>query len=378
MSKQKQAPAVDVRRRNNGKSTPADELKDVLSQPVARTEIRVVLDEADPNPEATIEEVLADHSGPAEPNDAAPIGFVAQEIATVPSERLPAESIPTPEPSTDAVAEATSLSEEIEAVLQTADPKIAASLRSMMAFAERMAAIKSGAAVTAEDAAVMMDAVDDPGGFVFRHIVKELMARTPSILAWVSNQKYVPRNLILVVMHTPNGIPGITDQLVRSVLELHPMEITGAARGFSLEGDSKVEYRENRSSIEMRFNEMYGRAIGKAFETWGRRIKTAGINSSTTVDFMLIEPDATHRLVLDAWHCERMYPALMETDIAQRQFGGVVEAGPLCVTWGGKVTYLEDLSVAQKLLSEIDVRCRNPYLVDAADAFENPEASDAV
>ncbi|SAK83479.1 hypothetical protein AWB81_04212 [Caballeronia arationis] len=129
----------------------------------------------------------------------------------------------------------------------------------------------------------------------------------------VLNEGYRAKNLILIVTRLAGSLSSELNESIKSTLELFPHVIEGAARGFTINLDSKAVYEPIASSLRMTFDERAGRAIGKLFETWGREIGRVGVGAHTTVDFMLVEPDATGRLVLDAWNCRSMFPEGMTT-----------------------------------------------------------------
>jgi hypothetical protein len=182
---------------------------------------------------------------------------------------------------------------------------------------------------------------------------------------WVKNQAFINKNLILVVLRTPKSIPAIPEGTIKQVLEMHPAEITGLARGYNLgtKAGNRLDYTPNRSEVQLAFGEKYGRVLGKLFETWGERLGAIGLSDNTTVDFMLIEPDPTHTLVVDAWKCSDMYPAGCSSIDAIRDSRIDRSPGLIYVPWGGVVTRSAVVDAeAQVLLSQLILASANPYV----------------
>jgi hypothetical protein len=169
----------------------------------------------------------------------------------------------------------------------------------------------------------------------------------------VPNEGYRAKNLILIVTRQAGSLASQLNESIKSTLELFPHVIEGAARGFKINLDSKAAYEPTASSLRMTFDERTGRAIGKLFETWGREIGRVGVGAHTTVDFMLVEPDATGRLVLDAWNCRSMFPAGMTTSHGARHLHGTRDYASLSTTWNGNVQLMEDPSAAQALVDRM-------------------------
>lgn len=195
--------------------------------------------------------------------------------------------------------------------------------------------------------------------------------------SWVSNQSYVPKNLILFVIRTPKvPIPGIPSDMLKRVLEMHPISITGLKRSFKTR-DRDLTRTQQRfeavpSVVRMEFGEKYGRAIGKMFEAMARRVCAVAVNDNTTVDFMLVEPDTTHNFVLDAWLCTDMWPSEVENIDGVRDITSSKDPAHVDVTWSGHVDRSDKIDEqAQALLAEFIVASANPY--DGA-AFVNSVA----
>lgn len=128
-----------------------------------------------------------------------------------------------------------------------------------------------------------------------------------SMESWVSNQAYVPRNLIAVVVRNlPPHAEGdrTVPETLRAILELHPQSITGLKTAF---GPEAVEIFPT-----VVLQERYGRPIDKFFWWWYNKYREQWFEDEfphdSTIDVMFIEPDPTHTVAAQAFFCYDMYP----------------------------------------------------------------------
>ena len=159
----------------------------------------------------------------------------------------------------------------------------------------------------------------------------------PDLETWVTNQAYVPRNLIAVV--TRKITPFRDDEqsfseCVRAILELHPISIKGFWTGFSEMGPYEPE-------PTIRVAEKYGRPVDRMLMYWRAQhelyahgsfrvtgdTETRLTKENVTVDVMFIEPDPTHTAVVNAWHGIELYPATYDGLESKRDLMGL--PGPL-------------------------------------------------
>lgn len=138
----------------------------------------------------------------------------------------------------------------------------------------------------------------------------------PDISEWISNQVYVPRNLIVAVTRNVS-----TDQdngelyagMIKAVLELHPYSIDGFWTGFTEDGFFAPDPR-------FKLCEKYGRPVDRLLTHWRRDYncyqhiahpvqgKERPTKEQCTIDVMFIEPDPTCTKVVQAWHMFQMFP----------------------------------------------------------------------
>lgn len=185
--------------------------------------------------------------------------------------------------------------------------------------------------------------------------------------SWVSNQSYFPKNLLLFVTRTPKvAIPGVPGDMLTRALELHTLSITGLKRGFRTHARDATRatqrFEPHVSCVRMEFCEKQDRVIGKMFEKVARRVCQLGVNENSTIDFMLIEPDATHTRVIDAWHCTDMWPSEAENADGERELSSARDPAHVDVTWSGVVERSDQIDTqAQELLDAFIVASSNPY-----------------
>jgi len=162
---------------------------------------------------------------------------------------------------------------------------------------------------------------------------------------WISNQAYIRRNVIPVVLAYPEFMTYMPDSqkwidAYKALIELHPLTIDGLSSGLTVETDEHAiggagEMQEEitnvvraRSSLAFTFKEKAGKSIQKYLDAVIRYgymdpdtkkplvikhflpaqseigIYTPNFYTGTVI---FIEPDITHRSVVDAWLCTNMF-----------------------------------------------------------------------
>lgn len=223
---------------------------------------------------------------------------------------------------------------------------------------------------------------------------------TPDLTSWVSNQAYVRRNLICLLVEAPSAFQNLDQPdywvgTLRSLVELQALSITGLNMEMTVEtadtnpvgggGQVQEEFTNvtmQRSNPTFRWNERYGLAIYNFLTGWVRycmmdpESKVASVNTipGNAVPDMLadryaatmafIEPDPTHTKVNKAWLCANMFP--------KNSIGGSL-AGQRELTQGGEIGTLDVEFTAlaqqsngvkafcQQLLNSINITNANPY-----------------
>lgn len=163
--------------------------------------------------------------------------------------------------------------------------------------------------------------------------------------AWISNQAYVKRNIIPVVLDYPKFFDFLKEKekfisAYKALIELHPLTIDGLSSGLTVEVDEHAvggagEMQEEitnvtmaRSSLSFTFKEKAGKAIQKFLDfiirygymdPYTKKPLVSQfiddmdkIGGAYTPDFytgtvIFIEPDVLHKEVVDAWLCTNMF-----------------------------------------------------------------------
>jgi hypothetical protein len=222
----------------------------------------------------------------------------------------------------------------------------------------------------------------------------------PDLTSWVSNQAYVRKNLICLLVEAPTAFQNLDQPdywvgTLRSLVELQALSITGLNMEMTVEtsdanpvgggGQVQEEFTNvtmQRSNPTFRWNERYGLAIYNFLTGWVRycmmdpESKVASVNTipgnavpdmladrySATMAF--IEPDPTHTKVNKAWLCTNMYP--------KNSIGGSL-GGQRELTQGGEIGTLDIefsclaqqgagvIAFCQQLLNSINITNANPY-----------------
>lgn len=224
------------------------------------------------------------------------------------------------------------------------------------------------------------------------------MGYSPVLTEWVSNQAYVRRNLIPILLEAPRFFQLMPDpqkwvDTLRSIVELHCRTIEGLNAGLKVEFDEHpvggagemqqeiTDVKRDRSEPVFTFVEKYGRPIGNFFYQWitygmmDPDSKFALINTveGTRPDDMLadwytmsvafIEPDPQHRRAVNTWVVANMMPKGTGDIIGKRDLTSASEVTTLNIEFTGIAQYnLGTNLFGQQLLDQINMTNSNPYL----------------
>lgn len=222
----------------------------------------------------------------------------------------------------------------------------------------------------------------------------------PDSANWISNQAYVRRNIIPVVVEAPTVFESLPNSdywigTMRSLFELQALAITGLSYEWHVEtqdanpvgggGQVQEEFSNvtyERSNIQYRWNERYGMPIYNFLTSWVRyammdpESKVASINTiagnavpdmladrySMTMAFF--EPDPTHTKVMKGWLVANMFP---------KDSIGANHSGQRELTQGGEIITVEQAftglvqigtgvnAFCQTLLNQMNITNANPY-----------------
>lgn len=223
------------------------------------------------------------------------------------------------------------------------------------------------------------------------------MGFAPDLTEWVSNQAYVRRNLICLLVEAPKGFrllpnPDYWTATLRSLVELHALSVEGLNAGLEVEvtetpvggaGQRQQDFTnvtEAVSNPTFRWGEKYGMPVANFLRGWIQNLimdphsKFAGIAStgqrpadmladmySATMAF--IEPDPTHTRVMKSWLVTNMYPLRTGPIEGRRDLTQAGEAPTYDVEFTGIAQYgLGVDAFSQRLLDGINITGANPHL----------------
>jgi len=220
----------------------------------------------------------------------------------------------------------------------------------------------------------------------------------PNLSEWVSNQAYVRRNLVCILLEAPEFFKKMPNgdkyiQTLKSLFELHALTIEGLNAELTVDveehavgggGEKQHEFTNvTRATSEPSFTfvEKYGRPIQTFFETWIRYgimdpdTKYALVNtiSGANVTDMLadmysasalfFEPDPTHTKVVKAWIVTNMFPKSTGEISSKRDLNSASEVLNLSISFTGlSQSNMGARVMAQKILNNINKTNADPYM----------------
>lgn len=236
----------------------------------------------------------------------------------------------------------------------------------------------------------------------------------PNLTEWVSNQAYVRRNLICILVEAPKMFDHMPDkakwvQSLKSLVELHARSIEGFNAGLTVELDEHpvggagemqqevIDVKRTRSEPVFAFVEKYGRPIQTFLDYWIRYglmdpdtkyalIGTVnGAPSDILADWysmtcLFIEPDPTHKKVIQSWLTTNMFPKSNGEIVGKRDLTAASEVLNLSVEFTGLTQYGIGVNqFAQKVLTSINITHSDPFFrpafvssQDLVNSFSNP------
>lgn len=224
-----------------------------------------------------------------------------------------------------------------------------------------------------------------------------MMGWSPEMSEWVSNQSYIRRNLICLLVEAPEGFQDLPDPdywvaTLRALVELHAIRITGLNATLTAEfaetpvggagqmQEDVTDVKETRSTPTFSWNEKYGLPVARFLRGWMTYLmmdpntKFANINTlpgrnvpdmlsdRTAATMAFIEPDPTHRRVVKSWLCTNMMPKTTGDITGQRD----LTAGGEAANYDVEFTCIAQTGAGidafcQKLLNGINISGANPY-----------------
>lgn len=219
---------------------------------------------------------------------------------------------------------------------------------------------------------------------------------SPVLDQWVSNQAYVRRNLICLLVEAPKGFSMLADPEVwvatlRSLVELHPLSIEGLNATLEVEFGSNpvggggqihedfTDVKETPSVPVFRWSEKYGMPVASFFRGWitnlmmdpnSKVANVATMGSGELTDLLsdqvaatmiFIEPDPTFTKVQKAWLCTNMMPKSSGEITGRRDLTQAAEPITYDITFTAIAQYGVGVDAfAQTLLTQISLTGANP------------------
>lgn len=221
----------------------------------------------------------------------------------------------------------------------------------------------------------------------------------PNLTEWVSNQGYVRRNLVCILLEAPKFFslmpnPEKWVECLRALLEIHAKSIDGYNAGLDAEfeehavggaGEMQEELtdvKRARTTPKFSFTEKYGRPIQTFLQNWiqygmmdpdtkyaligtlaASQVPSDMLADWFTASVLVFEPDPTHRKVVNSWITSNMMPKSTGEITGKRDLTTAMELVTLDIEFTGiSQSGLGTNIVAQRILDTINLENANPYL----------------
>jgi len=231
---------------------------------------------------------------------------------------------------------------------------------------------------------------------------------SPNLIEWVSNQAYVRRNLVCILLEAPRLFtlfpnPEKWTQSLKSLMELHVRTIEGFNAGLTVETDEHpvggagemqqeiTDVKRARTEPVFGFVEKYGRPIQTMLDYWIRyglmdpdtKYALASTLGQRPEDMLadwysmtclFIEPDPLHSKVTQAWVTTNMFPKSNGEIIGKRDLTSASEVLNLSIEFTGISQYGIGVNkFAQTILDKINLTNADPFM---RPSFIQKQASD--
>ncbi len=224
------------------------------------------------------------------------------------------------------------------------------------------------------------------------------MGWAPDLTQWISNQAYIRKNLICILLEAPRFFqsmpnPTVWVQSLKSLVELRALTIEGMNATIEVEwadhpvggaGEIQQEItdaKRTRSDPTFTFVESYGLPIQTFLSQWIQYgmmdpdtkyalVGTLNTGAPTdlladwyTMSCLFIEPDPTASYVVKSWVSTNMMPKTTGEIIGKRDLNSASEITNLSVNFSALSQFNLGTNVfAQSILNSINKVNANPYL----------------
>ena len=224
-----------------------------------------------------------------------------------------------------------------------------------------------------------------------------MMGWTPELSEWVSNQAYVRKNVVCILIEAPTGFqrlsnPQVWVQTLRSLVELHALSIDGLNAGLEVEfasnpvgGSGQVQedftdVKETLSNVTFKWSEKYGMPVATFFRGWITNLMmdpntkianmftldptngpTDQLSDVTSATMLFIEPDPTFTHVVKSWLITNMMPKSTGEITGRRDLTQAAEPVTYDIQFTGITQFGNGVDLfAQSILSTLAVTGANP------------------
>jgi hypothetical protein len=221
---------------------------------------------------------------------------------------------------------------------------------------------------------------------------------SPNLTEWVSNQAYVRRNLVCILLEAPRFFQYMPEpqkwvDTLKSLFELHARSIEGFNGALTVETDGHpvggagemqdevTNVTRARSEPSFTFLEKTGMPIQTFLYNWityglmdpdtkyamvgtlaGER-PTDMLPDWYSASCLFFEPDPTHRRVVKSWVTTNMFPKETGEITGKRDLTSASETLSLTIPFTGISQFnLGTNKFAQSILDKINLTNANPYL----------------
>ena len=221
---------------------------------------------------------------------------------------------------------------------------------------------------------------------------------SPNLAQLVGNHAYVTYPLVCLLLEAPRAFENLPNKqswvsMLRALVETHAIRIEGFEAGLEVatstvkvggggeEQDHYTDVTRARTQPKFSWEEKYGKPIQTFLQYWitylmkDPETKYANIATITgrgptdmlldrySATMLFIEPDPTHRYVLDAWVTTNMFPKGTGQISAKRDLTAPGEIRTLDIDFTGVSQYGAGVRrFAQEILTNIDITGANPFL----------------
>ena len=222
---------------------------------------------------------------------------------------------------------------------------------------------------------------------------------SPNLVEWISNQAYVRRNLVCIVLEVPKFFdlmdnPEIWRSSLKALMELHSKTIDGLKAGLTVQvaehnvggaGEKQHEFTNvtrDQSEPVHTVVEKYGNPIQTLLYYWitygmmdpdtktsmlgtlqgNGRIPSDLLADWYTMSCLYFEPDPLHRRVIRSWVCTNMFPKGTGEIVGKRDLTADAELLELSLEFTAISQHnLGTNLFAQAILDRINIDNANPY-----------------